>query len=89
MGGNMCAESSPTNLRASILGAQSLCNMVGMGVSYPAMIVMSIVAGNDALGITCLACVAIPLIVAMVVFMAKVSETKGIDLNTVRGDEWD
>ena len=89
MGGNMCAESSPTNLRASILGAQSLCNMVGMGVSYPAMIVMSIVAGNDALGITCLACVAIPLIVAIVVFMTKVSETKGIDLNTVRGDEWD
>ena len=89
MGGNMCAESSPTNLRASILGAQSLCNMVGMGVSYPAMIVMSIVAGNDALGITCLACVAIPLIVAIVVFITKVSETKGIDLNTVRGDEWD
>ena len=89
MGGNMCAESSPTNLRASILGAQSLCNMVGMGVSYPAMIVMSIVAGNDALGITCLACVAIPLVIAIAVFMTKVAETKGIDLNTVRGDEWD
>lgn len=89
MGGNMCAESAPTNLRASILGAQSLCNMVGMGVSYPAMIVMSIVAGNDALGITCLACVALPLVIAIVVFMTKVAETKGIDLNTVRGDEWD
>jgi MFS family permease len=89
MGGNMCAESSPTNLRASILGAQSLCNMVGMGVSYPAMIVMSIVAGNDALGITCLVCVAVPLVVAIAVFMAKVAETKGIDLNAVRGDEWD
>ena len=89
MGGNMCAESSPTNLRASILGAQSLCNMVGMGVSYPAMIVVSIIAGNDALGITCLACVAIPLVIAIAVFMTKVAETKGIDLNTVRGDEWD
>ena len=89
MGGNMCAESAPTNLRASILGAQSLCNMVGMGVSYPAMIVMSIVAGNDALGITCLICVAVPLVIAIAVFMAKVAETKGIDLNTVRGDEWD
>ena len=89
MGGNMCAESSPTNLRASVLGAQSLCNMVGMGVSYPAMIVMSIIAGNDALGITCLVCVAVPLVVAIAVFMAKVAETKGIDLNAVRGDEWD
>ena len=89
MGGNMCAESSPTNLRASILGAQSLCNMVGMGVSYPAMIVVSIIAGNDALGITCLACVAVPLVIAIAVFMTKVAETKGIDLNTVRGDEWD
>ena len=89
MGGNMCAESSPTNLRASILGAQSLCNMVGMGVSYPAMIVMSIVAGNDALGITCLLCVAVPLVIAIAVFLTKVAETKGIDLNTVRGDEWD
>ena len=89
MGGSMCAESSPTNLRASIIGAQSLCNMVGMGVSYPAMIVMSIVAGNDALGITCLVCVAIPLLIAIIVFLANVGETKGIDLNTVRGDEWD
>ena len=89
MGGNMAAEASPTNLRASIIGAQSLCNMVGMGVSYPAMIVMSIVAGNDALGITCLVCVVVPLVAAIALFMAKVAETKGIDLNTVRGDEWD
>ena len=89
MGGNMCAEAAPTNLRASVIGAQSLCNMVGMGVSYPAMIVASIVAGNDALGITCLLCVVIPLVIAIILFMAKVTETKGIDLNTVRGDEWD
>ena len=89
MGGNMCAESSPTNLRASIIGAQSLCNMVGMGISYPAMIVVASIAGNDALGITCLLCVVIPLVVAIAVFMSKVAETKGIDLNTVRGDEWD
>lgn len=89
MGGNMCAEAAPTNLRASVLGAQSLCNMVGMGVSYPAMIVMSIVAGNDSLGITCLLCVAIPLVLTIILFMSKVAETKGIDLNTVRGDEWD
>lgn len=89
MGGNMAAEASPTNLRASIIGAQSLCNMVGMGISYPAMIVVSIIAGNDALGITCLLCVAIPLVIAIIVFMSKVAETKGIDLNTVRGDEWD
>ena len=89
MGGNMCAEASPTNLRASVLGAQSLCNMVGMGVSYPAMILVSIFAGNGALGITCLACVAVPLVIAIAVFVTKVTETKGIDLNTVRGDEWD
>ena len=89
MGGNMCAEASPTNLRASVLGAQSLCNMVGMGVSYPAMIVVSIIAGNDALGITCLLCVAVPLVAAIGLFLMKVAETKGIDLNTVRGDEWD
>ena len=89
MGGNMCAEAAPTNLRASVLGAQSLCNMVGMGVSYPAMIVASIVAGNGALGITCLLCVAIPMVLTIILFMLKVAETKGIDLNTVRGDEWD
>ena len=89
MGGGMAAEAAPTNLRASIIGAQSLCNMVGMGVSYPAMIVASIVAGNDALGITCLLCVVIPMVLAIILFMSKVAETKGIDLNTVRGDEWD
>ena len=89
MGGGMCAEASPTNLRASIIGAQSLCNMVGMGVSYPAMIIASIVGGDGALGITCLICVAVPMIIAIFLFMLKVAETKGIDLNTVRGDEWD
>lgn len=89
IGGNMCAEAAPTNLRASVLGAQSLCNMVGMGVSYPAMILVSIIAGNGALGITCLLCVAIPLVATIVLFLAKVAETKGIDLGTVRGDEWD
>ena len=89
MGGNMCAESAPTNLRASVIGAQSICNMVGMGISYPAMIVVSIVFGNDALGITCLLLVVIPMLIATVLCMAKIAETKGIDLNTVRGDEWD
>lgn len=89
IGGNMCAEAAPTNLRASVLGAQSLCNMVGMGVSYPAMILVSIIAGNGALGITCLLCVAIPLVATIVLFLAKVAETKGIDLGTVCGDEWD
>ena len=53
------------------------------------MIVVASIAGNDALGITCLLCVVIPLVVAIAVFMSKVAETKGIDLNTVRGDEWD
>ncbi|HHT96242.1 MAG TPA: MFS transporter [Clostridia bacterium] len=89
MGGNMSAESSPTNLRASIIGAQSLCNMVGMGVSFPAMIAVAAIAGNNALGIACLFLVVIPLVVAITLFLAKVAETKGIDLNTVRGDEWD
>ena len=89
MGGNMSAESSPTNLRASIIGAQSLCNMVGMGVSFPAMIAVAAIAGNNALGIACLFLVVIPLVVAIILFLAKVAETKGIDLNTVRGDEWD
>ena len=63
--------------------------MVGMGISYPAMIVVSIVFGNDALGITCLLLVVIPMLIATVLCMAKIAETKGIDLNTVRGDEWD
>ena len=53
------------------------------------MIVVSIVFGNDALGITCLLLVMIPMLIATVLCMAKIAETKGIDLNTVHGDEWD
>jgi hypothetical protein len=63
--------------------------MVGMGVSFPAMIAVAAIAGNNALGIACLFLVVIPLVVAITLFLAKVAETKGIDLNTVRGDEWD
>lgn len=85
----MISESSPTNLRASILSAQ----MVAIGIGLvPVMIVAVIlitVLGNAYTGIICF-CYSVPgLAASLAALLLKTNETKGMDLNSVRGDEWD
>lgn len=81
------SESSPTYLRASVLGTMSLLSGIGSAVSG-----MTIAIGMkfvDSIGILSL-CVCAPfMLLAIVLLLTQVHETKGIDLNTVTGEEWD
>ncbi len=87
----MVSESCPTNFRSSAAGDQGLFAAVGYLIGYATTILFTKNAGEALkyldfvyLGI------AVPGVLgAILVILFKVHETKGIDLDTVRGDEWD
>ena len=83
----MAGESSPTHLRASVLGSMSL--LVGLGSVGSSVAIMIGMLFVDSIGLLSL-CVCGPfMLVALFILIAKVQETKGVDLNTVTGEEWD
>ena len=83
----IAGESSPTHLRASVLGSMSLLSGLGGMVSGVAITVGMLFV--DSIGILCL-CICAPFMLgAIVLLLTQVHETKGIDLNTVTGAEWD
>ena len=83
----IAGESSPTHLRASVLGSMSLLVGIGsMGSSIAIMVGMLFV---ESIGLLSL-CVCGPfMLIALFLLITRVHETKGVDLNTVTGAEWD
>ena len=85
----MTGESSPTALRSSILATVSVATGVGVAVSYAVTIPLLTMLGNAAAG-PVLLCVAVPTMLASFLVLAlKTHDTKGVDLGSVKGDEWD
>lgn len=85
----MVSESSPTNLRSSILSAQFLAMGVGYVVSYGIGLPLITVLGNSFVPLVTL-CIAVPgMLASLIVLIAKVHDTKGVDLDKVTGTEWD
>ena len=83
----IAGESSPTHLRASVLGTMSLMSGLGAMVSGVAITVGMLFV--DSIGILSL-CVCAPfMLFAIVLLLTQVHETKDVDLNTVTGEEWD
>lgn len=80
-------ESTPTNLRVSVVGTMGIMSGVGNVLSVAIMTVGMLFI--ESIGFLYLG-VAIPfLLIAMVILISKVNETKGVDLTTVTGSEWD
>ena len=80
-------ESSPTHLRASVLGTLSLMSGVGGAISGIAITVGMLFVKN--IGVLSL-CVCAPfMMLSIIILLTMVHETKDIDLNTVTGAEWD
>lgn len=83
----MAGESSPTYIRASVLGSMSL--LVGMGTVGSNLAIMVGMLFVESIGILSL-CVCGPfMLIALILLFTQVKETKGVDLNTVTGTEWD
>ncbi len=85
----MIGESSPTNLRSSTMSAQFVVTAAGAAISLVGGTVLALVLGNSAVGIVSL-CLLVPgFISGLIIMFAKTAETKGIDMDTVTGLEWD
>ena len=83
----IAGESSPTHLRASVLGTMSLMSGLGGMVSGIAITVGMLFV--ESIGLLSL-CVCAPfMLLSIVILLTQVHETKDVDLNTVTGAEWD
>lgn len=85
----MIGESSPTNLRSSTMSAQFIVTAVGVAVSYIISLPLITILGNSVTGIVSFALLVPGFIAALICLIRKTNETKGIDMDTVTGCEWD
>jgi MFS family permease len=88
----MVSESSPTNLRSSASGDQSLFAAAGYLVGYITIFLFTKFSSADVLRYTDFVYLALAIsgvLGAVLVIALKAKETRGVDLNTIRGDEWD
>ncbi len=85
----MIGESSPTNLRSSTMSAQFIVTAIGVAVSYIISLPLITILGNGVTGIVSFALLVPGFVTALICLVRKASETKGIDMDTVTGCEWD
>lgn len=83
----VAGESSPTNMRASVLGTLSL--MVGIGGMASSMTIMVGMLFVENIGLLSLCTCGPFMLASLIILITCVHETKGVDLNTVTGAEWD
>jgi len=85
----MIGESAPTNLRSSAIAAQYIVVGIGFGITYMVAIPLATALGNAAVGMVAL-CFLVPgFLSALVALWRRTADTKGLDLDTVTGCEWD
>ena len=85
----MMSESTPTNLRSSVTSSayviEALGTFVGMAISLPLLGVF----GDSAVS-TLTLCISAPgILIGLILVLMKTHETRGMDLDTVTGCEWD
>jgi MFS family permease len=85
----MIGESSPTNLRSSTMSAQFIVTAIGVAISYIISLPLITVLGNSVTGIVSFALLVPGFIAAFFALVRKTHDTKGIDMDTVTGAEWD
>lgn len=85
----MIGESSPTNLRSSTMSAQFIVTAVGVALSYIISLPLMSILGNAVTGIVSFALLVPGFIAAFITLVRKTHDTKGIDMDTVTGCEWD
>lgn len=84
--GLMESESTPTNLRASVLAVQPMISGMFFGPAMGALLVLSNVLGDSYIGICTLATVVPGMVIGLIMMMLKVKETKGVDMSAVSAE---
>lgn len=85
----MIGESSPTNLRSSTMSAQFIVTAVGVVISYAVGLPTISLLGNSATGAVSFALLVPGYVAAFFALVRKTNDTRGIDMDTVTGCEWD
>ena len=85
----MVSESSPTNLRSSIVSLQMFALGIGYVVTYLVGVPLITYFGNSSIPLVSLGLALPSLAASLAIITFKVKETKGINLETVTGKEWD
>ena len=83
--GLMESESTPTNLRASVMSIQPLVSGSFFGPAMGAVLVLSNILGDAYIGICTLATIVPGMLIGLLLMMFKVKETKGVDMGAVTG----
>ncbi len=81
----MAGESTPTQLRTSVYGANGLISGIGMLLGIVVTVVGINVVGSGNVGLLSLATTLPFLLLAMLLLMKNVNETNGQDLNKIGG----
>lgn len=85
----MIGESSPTNLRSSTMSAEFIVVGIGVAVSYIVSIPLVTIFGNSIMGTVAVALLVPGFVAGLYLLVRKTHETKGINMDTVTGTEWD
>ena len=85
----MVSESTPTNLRSSVLTAFAICSVIFAGIGVIAGLVLLNILGDSMVGYITLG-IALPgLTIALILLCTKTHDTKNVDIGAVTGMEWD
>ena len=77
------SESTPTEMRSTVVGSMQLLGMVGTGLNMVFNNVVTMIAGSMNLPFV-LTATYLPIVaIALTIMMLKVRETKDVDLNNV------
>lgn len=89
IGAIMVSESTPTNLRSSVLTAFAICSVIFAGIGVIAGLVLLNIFGDSMVGYITLG-IALPgLTIALILLCTKTHDTKNVDIGAVTGMEWD
>lgn len=85
----MASESAPTNLRSSATSAQTVVGFAGYAVAFILNTILALIFGDGIIGTVAL-CLLVPsFVITLIALIKNTHDTRGIDLETVTGTEWD
>jgi MFS family permease len=84
--GLMISESTPTNLRASMLAVQPMVSGTIFSVAMVAVMVLINILGDAAIGICTVVTIIPGMLVGLILMMLKVKETNGVDMGAVSAE---
>ena len=84
--GLMISESTPTNLRASMLAVQPMVSGAIFSVAMVAVMVLTNILGDAYIGVCTVATIVPGMLIGLIMMMFKVKETNGVDMGAVTAE---